>query len=251
MCSQFNPDDRSEYASVQAILYGPYVLAGHTTGDWDIKVGSNASFADWITPIGADYSSQLASFTQNFKESTFVLTNSNQSLTLEEVPEPGTESAPHATFRLVSRDSSLKFSTLRDAINKAVMLEPFDLPGMVLMHQGDEQPLIVADSSSAGAASVFVVSEGLDGQNGTISFESKSNKGCLVCSGGPGGSVKLRCKPDADTTFNQAASFVAREGLSQYNPISFVAKGAKRNFLLEPLLAFRDENYTVYFNIQA
>ena len=37
----------------------------------------------------------------------------------------------------------------------------------------------------------------------------------------------------------------------QYNALSFVAKGENRNFLLEPLFSFRDEPYTVYFNIQA
>ena len=48
-----NPDDRPEYASVQAILY---LLVGHTIGDdWDHKAG--ARHADWITPILASYNS--------------------------------------------------------------------------------------------------------------------------------------------------------------------------------------------------
>ncbi|MQI71990.1 hypothetical protein EI017_24830, partial [Escherichia coli] len=87
-------DDRSEYASLQAILYGPYLLAGHTTDDWDIKAGANTAITDWITPIPASYNSQLISFSQDFAKSTFVLTNSNQSLTMQKLPEPATVLAP-------------------------------------------------------------------------------------------------------------------------------------------------------------
>lgn len=250
---ELNSDERPEYASVQAILYGPYLLSGHTTGDWDIKVGSSSSVSDWITPIPATYNSQLVSLAQNLANSTFVLANKNQSLTLQNLPDPGTDGALHATFRLIPRESSSKISTWREAIGKPVMLEPFNLPGMLLMHQGAEKSLVIGDSSNGGASSVFLVVSGLDGQKDTISLESESNKGCFVYSGlSSSASVTLKCKSDSDDqTFIQAASFIAEEGLSQYNPISFVAKGAKRNFLLEPIFAFRDEPYTVYFNIQA
>ncbi|XP_061361383.1 uncharacterized protein LOC133305236 [Gastrolobium bilobum] len=243
-------DDRPEYASVQAILYGPYLLAGHTTGDWDIKAEANTSVEDWITPIPSSYNSQLVSFSQDFAESTFVLTNSNHSLTMQKLPESGTDLALQATFRLIPKESSSKFSTLTDATGKEVMLEPFDLPGMNVIHQGADQPL-VGDSSDGGPSSVFLVVPGLDGRNGTISLESQSNKGCYVYTGmSSDAGVKLSCKSESDTTFNLAASFVAGEGLTQYHPISFVAKGRNRNFLLEPLFTFRDEHYTVYFNIQ-
>ncbi|XP_028800577.1 uncharacterized protein LOC114755858 [Neltuma alba] len=244
-------DDRSEYASLQAILYGPYLLVGHTTGDSDIKVGSDSSNANWITPIPATYNSQLATLSQVVSNSTLALTNSNQSLIMQEFPEPGTESAPYATFRLISSQSNSKFSTVRDAIDTSVMLEPYDLPGKLLMHQGAEKGLVIADSSNGGVSSVFNVVAGLDGKNGTISLESKSNKGCFVSSSGSGASVKLICSSGSDVNFNQAASFIATQGISQYNPISFVAKGARRNFVLEPLYSFRDETYSVYFNIQA
>lgn len=242
-------DDRPEYASVQAILYGPYLLAGHTTGgDWDLKTG--ADNANWITPIPATYNSQLVSLFQDFGEPTFVLANSNQSLAMQKLPESGTDSAVQATFRLVLQESSPKFSALADTKDRPVVLEPFDLPGMNVIHQGADKPLLIADSSNGGPSSVFLVVPGLDGRNETISLESQSNKGCYVYSGiSSNAGVKLSCKSDSDATFNQATSFVSREGLSQYHPISFVAKGAKRNFLLEPLFSFRDEHYTVYFNI--
>ncbi|KAI5012344.1 hypothetical protein ZWY2020_024478 [Hordeum vulgare] len=40
-------DDRPEYASLQAILFGPFVLAGLSSSDCDAKTGSAVS--DWIT----------------------------------------------------------------------------------------------------------------------------------------------------------------------------------------------------------
>ncbi|OIV99421.1 hypothetical protein TanjilG_17231 [Lupinus angustifolius] len=243
-------DDRSEYASLQAILYGPYLLAGHTTGDWDIKAGTNTAISEWITPIPASYNSQLISFSQDYSKSSFVLTNSNQSLTMQKLPAPGTDLAPHATFRLILKDSSTKLSTLAKAVGESVMLEPFDLPGTNVIHQGADQPLAI--SSRVKPSSIFIVVPGLDGRNETISLESQSNNGCYVYSGviSSDAEVKLSCKSDSDATFNQAASFVGWKGLREYNPISFVAKGTNRNFLLEPLLTFRDEYYTVYFNIQ-
>ncbi|XP_020212913.1 uncharacterized protein LOC109797317 isoform X2 [Cajanus cajan] len=243
-------DDRPKYASVQAILYGPYLLAGHSNDtDWDLKAGANN--ANWITPIPATYNSQLVSLFQDIGKVTFVLANSNQSLAKQKLPKAGTDSAVQATFRLVPQESSPKFSTLADAKDRPVILEPFDLPGMNVIHQGADKPLLIADSSNGGPSSVFLVVPGLDGRNKTISLESQSNKGCYIYSGvSSNAGVKLSCQSNSDATFKQATSFVSRQGLSQYHPISFVAKGAKRNFLLEPLFSFRDEYYTVYFNIQ-
>ncbi|CBI16413.3 unnamed protein product, partial [Vitis vinifera] len=152
-------DDRPKYASIQAILYGPYLLAGLTSDDWDIKTGSATSLSDWITPIPASDNSRLVSLSQESGNSSFVFSNSNQSITMEKFPEEGTDASLHATFRLVLKDAtSLKVLSPKDAIGKS--------------------------------------------------------------------------------------------GISQYHPISFVAKGMKRNFLLTPLLGLRDESYTVYFNIQ-
>ncbi|ESW03987.1 hypothetical protein PHAVU_011G057700 [Phaseolus vulgaris] len=243
-------DDRPEYASIHAILYGPYLLAGHTLGgDWDLKSGANTS--EWITPIPESYNSQLVSFSQFFENSTFVLVNSNQSLGMQKFPESGTDLALQATFRLVPKESSSKFSTLADANDRSVMLEPFDLPGMNVIHQGADKPLLIVDSSDGKPSSVFLVVPGLDGRNETISLESQSDKGCYVYSGlSSSAGVKLSCKSDSDATFNQATSFISQKGLSQYNALSFVAKGLNRNFLLEPLFSFRDEHYTVYFNLK-
>ncbi|KAG7947968.1 hypothetical protein I3843_14G121900 [Carya illinoinensis] len=249
-------DERSEYASIQAILYGPYLLAGHSSGDWDVKTSSGKTPSDWITPIPAAYSTYLVSLYQESSDSTFVLTNSNQSITMEELPAYGTDSAIHATFRLILNDSSSEIlSAMTDAIGESVMLEPFSFPGMVVVQLGTDKNLAIADSLSDDGSSVFQLVPGLDGRPETVSLESESNKDCFVYSGvnyQSGTSIKLSCKPESsDEDFNRAASFILSKGIREYHPISFVAKGVKRNFLLAPLHSFQDESYTVYFNVQA
>ncbi|GAV65009.1 DUF1680 domain-containing protein [Cephalotus follicularis] len=249
-------DDRPEHASIKAILYGPYLLAGYTSGDWDIKTGSANSLSDWITPIPATYNSHLVTFSQVSGDSTFALRNSNQSITMEKFPEPGTDSAIHATFRLILNDSSSsRFLTIEDVIGKLVMFEPFDFPGMRLVHQETDDELMVSDSANAGTFSVFRLIAGLDGKTKSVSLESEIRKGCFVYSGvnyTTGTIMKLRCNGEsAEAEFNQAASFILEKGISEYHPITFVAEGARRNFILSPLLSFRDESYSVYFNIKA
>ncbi|PHU15694.1 hypothetical protein BC332_16899 [Capsicum chinense] len=39
-------DDRPEHATVQAILFGPYLLAGHSSGDWYIVANSTTALSD-------------------------------------------------------------------------------------------------------------------------------------------------------------------------------------------------------------
>ncbi|CAK9146746.1 unnamed protein product [Ilex paraguariensis] len=246
-------DERPEFSSLQAILYGPYLLAGLSNGDWDIKTESATHVSDWITPIPANYNSHLITLSQESANSEFSLTNSNGLIRMEKFPEPGTNTSVHATFRLILKElSSSQFSAPKDAIGKSVMLEPFDLPGMFVVHKGTYENLEVADSSGDGS-SVFLLVAGLDGQDETVSLESESKKGCFVYSGvdyKSSTNIKLRCKSgSSDTEFKQGTSFTLKDGISQYHPISFVAKGARRNFLLAPLLSLRDESYTIYFNI--
>ncbi|KAL3609149.1 hypothetical protein D5086_000169 [Populus alba] len=207
-------DDRHQYASIQAILYGPYLLAGHTSGAWNLA-GSVDSLSDSITPIPASYNEQLVSFSQDSGNSTFVLTNSNQSITMEENPKSGTDA----------------------------------------LQQGKDSSLAVTNSAADDGSSIFRVVLGLDGKDGTVSLESGSQEGCYIYSGvnyKSGQSMKLSSKlGSSDPGFNQGASFVMNKGLSEYHPISFVAQGDKRNFLLAPLHSLRDEFYTIYFNFQA
>ncbi|XP_022846362.1 uncharacterized protein LOC111369111 [Olea europaea var. sylvestris] len=111
----------------------------------------------------------------------------------------------------------------------------------------------ITDSSKGGGSSTFRLISGLDGKNRKVSLESEDHKGCFLYSSidyQSVTSVKLRRK-SSESGFKQAASFTLRKGLSEYHPMSFVAKGSDRNFLLAPLLSLRDEYYTVYFNIQS
>ena len=235
-------------------MYGPYLLSGYSSGDWDIKTGSTASVADWIAPVPAAYNNYLVTFSQESGDSTFVLTNSNQSIRMEKLPKAGTDAAVHATFRLIFDDTSEKIPTIGEAIGKTFMLEPFAFPGMVLVHQGTENNLAVTDSPNDEATSSFHLVAGLDGKDDSVSLESVSQKGCYVYSGAnysSSVSMKLSCNSaSSEAGFNQAISFVMNKGISEYHPISFVAKGARRNFLMVPLQGFRDESYTIYFNIQ-
>ncbi|KAA0041392.1 DUF1680 domain-containing protein [Cucumis melo var. makuwa] len=249
-------DDRSEYASVKAILFGPYLLAAYSSGDWEIKTRQADSFSDWITPVPSVYNTFLVTFSQASGKTSFALTNSNQSITMEKYPEQGTDSAVHATFRLIVNDPSAKVTELRDVIGKRVMVEPFSFPGMVLGNKGKDEKLEIADANSEAHSSEFYLVEGLDGKNGTVSLASIDNEGCFVYSGvnyESGSQLKLSCKSklSLDDGFDEASSFVMESGASQYHPISFVTKGLTRNFLLAPLLSFVDESYTVYFNFNA
>ncbi|KAL9349198.1 hypothetical protein Peur_056453 [Populus x canadensis] len=75
-------DDRPEYASIQAILYGPSLFAGHTTADWDIKNVSADSLPEWSTPIPAAYNDHLVTFSQKSRNPNFFLINSNHIITV-------------------------------------------------------------------------------------------------------------------------------------------------------------------------
>ncbi|XP_059665214.1 uncharacterized protein LOC132311345 isoform X2 [Cornus florida] len=252
-------DERSKFASIQAILYGPYLLAGMTRKDWKIKTGKSKFLSDWITPIPAAYHSNLISLSHGSGKSALLLTNLVQHISMESFPSPGTDKSLRTTFRLVLKDSatgSLKCFAPKDAIGKLVMLEPINFPGMVVAHQGTNRNLIVAAPDNNN--SVFHLVAGLNGKPGTVSLESGSQKGCFVYYGVTGGkysavrTIKLQCQsagapPDAG--FKEAVSFVLNNGTSSYHPISFVAKGTNRNFLLTPFYNFIDESYTPYFNI--
>ncbi|XP_074350494.1 uncharacterized protein LOC141689888 isoform X1 [Apium graveolens] len=241
-------DDRSEYASDSAILYGPYLLVGLSSGDRDIKIENSVS--DWITPIPAEYNSHLISLCH--ESTNTVIAKSDKSLRLETIPESGSNHSVHATFRIIPKDStSSKKSDIRDFIGKTVMLEPFDLPGTAVVHSKDES-LGIADASDSNASGFRLVS-GLDGKRNSVSLESERQRGCYVYSDLELlADVKISCiSRSADDSYKEGASFTLRDGISKYDPISFVAKGSSRNFVLQPLHTITDENYVVYFNIQS
>ncbi|KAK1426301.1 hypothetical protein QVD17_14972 [Tagetes erecta] len=236
-------DDRSDYASLQAILYGPYLLVGLTTGYSDLKP-SSGSLSDWIIPVPSYYNSQLISLSQETGNSTFALAHTTKSLIMINFPGPGTSDSVFSTFRIISADSKTSVSSYNDAIGKNIMLEPYNNPGMLIVQQGKEQELGISGSSDQQNATFRLVG----GAEGMVRLESVSQMGCFVHS--LNGTVTLRCnRGEPDSRFVAATSFMANNGISSYHPISFVAKGLNTNFLLQPLFSLRDEQYTVYFNI--
>ncbi|XP_068641476.1 uncharacterized protein [Aristolochia californica] len=252
--TEYLNEERPEYRPLQAILYGPYLLAGFSKGDDDgnLNSGSAKSPSDWISPIPASYNSQLISLSQDFDDETLVATNNDKRLTMEKLPKSGTESALHATFRLFSEDPITNSSSRDEIIGKTVMLEPFDLPGMVVVNTGKDETLAVSTVKDEKSASFRVVA-GLDGKSHSISLVSEAEDECYVSSDSNfRETLEVTCKlHSSDEGFQKAASFNVNKGLRDYHSISFAAKGTKRDFLLEPLLNMKDEFYTIYFYIQS
>lgn len=243
-------DDRPEFASLQAILYGPYLLVGLSKGDYDIQTGPIKSPSDWITPIPDDYNSHLVSLSQKIEDREFFLSSQNELITMEGSPQAGNDSYVHATFRLILEDPSektnTKFSPPETLIGKTVMFEPFDLPGMAVAPKKGGEGLTVMNPDSGKGSSGFLIVEGLNGEDGMISLKTKDD--CFVYTSGI--DVKLNCESGSlDDGIKEGASFLWNKGLKEYHPISFVAKGLKRSYVLEPLFGLRDESYNVYFNI--
>jgi hypothetical protein len=245
-------DDRPEYASLQAILYGPYLLAGHTSRDWSIT--TQAKPGKWITPIPETQNSYLVTLSQQSGNVSYVFSNSNQTITMRVSPEPGTQDAVAATFRLVTDNSKPRISGPEGLIGRLVMLEPFDFPGMIVKQATDSSLTVQASSPSDKGASSFRLVSGLDGKLGSVSLRLESKKGCFVYSDQTlkqGTKLRLECGSDAtDEKFKEAASFSLKTGMHQYNPMSFVMSGTQRNFVLSPLFSLRDETYNVYFSVQ-
>ncbi|XP_071690329.1 uncharacterized protein [Rutidosis leptorrhynchoides] len=240
-------DDRSDYASLHAILFGPYLLVGLITANADLKPNSD-SLSSWITPISSNSNSQLISLSQETNKSTFALSHTYTSLTMINYPGPGTAYSVFSTFKIITPNSSIStlVSHYKDAIGKTIMLEPFNLPGMLIVHQGKEKSLGIGYSTDQENALFRLV----DGNDGMVRLESENLKGCYVYS--LNGTVKLSCDSEkSDSEFVTSTSFKLNEGTSHYHPISFVAKGLDYNYLLQPLFSLRDEHYTVYFNVHS
>lgn len=244
-------DDRPEYASLQAILYGPYLLAGLTSRDWSTT--TQAKDGIWISSIPETHNTHLVTLSQQSGNTSYVLSNNNQTITMEVSPAPGTQAAVASTFRLVAADSKARISSLgpEELIGSLVMIEPFDFPGMLVTDATDSSLAVQGSSSTDKETSRFRLVAGVDGKQGSVSLMLESKKGCYVCSDQtlkPGMKLKLTC--DSDEKFKEAASFSLRKGMSEYNPMSFVMNGAQRNFVLSPLFSLRDETYNVYFSLQ-
>jgi len=132
----------------------------------------------------------------------------------------------------------------------SILIEPFDLPGTVITNN-------LTLSAQKSTDSLFNIVPGLDGNPNSVSLELGTKPGCFLVTGmnySAGTKIQVSCKSSLQSIggiLEQAASFSQTDPLRQYHPISFIAKGMIRNFLLEPLYSLRDEFYIVYFNIGA
>ncbi|KAL6603831.1 hypothetical protein ACP70R_044192 [Stipagrostis hirtigluma subsp. patula] len=255
-------DDRPEYASVQAVLFGPHLLAGLTHGNlpvtssnhsndgltagvWEVNATMDAPVAGWVTPVcSRSLDPQLVSLTQSSGGRTRVLSVSiaDGKLVMQEAPEPGTDACVHATFRVYGPAGGEG-----RAQGANVTIEPFDRPGMA-----------VTDGLAVGRpgpGALFNAVPGLDGAPESVSLELGARPGCFVTAPAGSNAAKVGCLGgnggggNDDTAFRRAASFARAAPLRRYHPLSFAARGTERSFLLEPLRSLQDEFYTVYFSL--
>ena len=277
-------DDRVGYSGLHAIMYGPFVMTGHSTGEW--KLGHVGKLSKWIHPVPAAYRGQLSTFSQDHViegqySGPLVMACDNGTAVMSPIPMDGTNECGLATFRVTD---PLDNHTQRIAHGKPVVsLELFSQPGRFLKHNGKDR-LITAGppnclehtavhdglwnqklttnsekSKTLGDCptqdSVFIVHPGLTGKKNTVSFEAANQPGCYLSSSSdatpvPGG-VFLRCRTSKNNIiFDVMSTFSAQAGAAAYHPLSFIAEGEYRNFLLTPLNSLQDETYTMYFDIQ-
>lgn len=251
-------DDRSAYSGLHAIMYGPFVMAGLSMGDW--KLGHvEGNLSKWIHPVPAAYNSQLSTFSQDHGQSTnpLFLACDNSTAFMSSAPEDGTDLSGFATFRVAAPIGSFAHE------KRVVSLELFSQPGSFLKHNGNDK-LISAGPPNCllhetgkmplgdcpAKESVFFYLPGLTGESGTVSFEAASQPGCFLSSSKTASGVFLRCKTSKSGSISAARStFSVRQGVAASHPFSFIAEGKHRNFLLAPLNSLRDESYTIYFDI--
>jgi uncharacterized protein len=255
-------DDRPDYSSIQAVLFGPHLLAGLThsrlqvkdnahsndgltPGMWEVSATRIAPVTDWVTPVHSEsLNPQLVTLTQSSGGETLVLSESiiDGKLAMLGAPAPGSDACVHATFRVYNPAGSGGLQ------GKNVMIEPFDKPGMAVTNA-----LMV--SRSEGPNSLFNALPGLDGVPGSVSLELVTKPGCFITVPIGTSATQVGCQGNGagasgnDTTFRRAASFSKVVPLRRYHPLSFAARGTERNFLLEPLQSLQDEFYTVYFSL--
>ena len=162
--------------------------------------------------------------------------------------------APDATFKFLAVGMS----------NNSVLVHIFSVnyPNFFLTHNSDGRiALISTDGSEAfNKSSTFRQTPGLlnTGSNNAYSFELNDMPGYYISTiktgeesdGKETGYTPLYAsKMQPGQAFAAASTFTFEREIFKYKPFSFVAHGANRDYLLQPINTMVDEQYTAYFNI--
>ena len=238
-------DDRSEYANLVAILYGPLLLCGITTKEYDL-IGNKSDLSSWVHPV--DYDRQLNSIAlynadssapkQFIRHSGFAGWISLINVTL------GTD-APDSTF-IITKIQSSKNETL-------VRMASVNYPDYYVTYT-NSQILVQSSNDSAdfNATSTFRQVPGLVNASNSFSLEPLNMPGYYVSISTAllRGYTPLHVAKFQDgDDFAKASTFAMETPNFEYKPYSFVAKGKNRAYLLQPINEMVDEQYTAYFNV--
>ena len=231
-------DDRPMYRNLTAIFYGPLLLVGMTTQDRSLVLDQDHSdVSKWVQP--APYGEQLHSFhiafTGNFMHhSGFMLWFSP----MPSDPSQGTM-GPDSTFRVITPPDKPSL----------IMLQSFNYPGFYICSKGvGRQLALVQDDGSTSFQKnclfeLVTQNQGLLFMQGDAYISSyKTEKDMLTMQMVP-------ATPSEHDAWISSSAFNMTVPNACYRMFSFIATGHNRQYLLEPLNAVVDEEYTAYFNI--
>lgn len=248
--SEHISDDRSEYANLSAILYGPLVLCGITVGEYDL-VGNKEHLDEWVVPVDNQPLQSIALYTTS-ADKQYIRHSGFLGWVSAIDPEAGTD-APDATFR-VSEVAESRTTT------RLVRISSINYPNFFLGHNGDGQIALVPRNGSEAfnKSSTFRQTPGNlnTSSSSTFSLELDAMPGYYISTvkevdeGNEAGYTPLYVsKMQPGQAFAAASTFTFENGLFQYKPYSFIAHGKNRDYLLQPINSMVDEQYTAYFNI--
>ena len=248
--SEHISDDRPTYMNLSAIMYGPLLLCGITTGENEL-VGDKEHLEDWVVPVDEIPLHSIALYTTSANKQ-YIRHSGFMGWVSDINPEAGTD-APDATFKVS------KLSNASDSIQ----ISSVNYPNFFLTHKGDDQLALISTdySQTFNKSSTFHQTPALLNTSSKTAFslELGDMPGYYISTMKDGQnrhtSTSLARLPlyaskmQPGQAFAAASTFTLEDAVFKYKPYSFVALGANRDYLLQPLNSMVDEQYTAYFNI--